>query len=114
LAAQTNISFGSIGEIHRTGIGLRMETPNLEWAPADGAQPSVTFDSSLSGGGGVVLNGAPGPQSGYLRLTEGDGQPPSLSNAATLVARDLNGDGRTELVIYWEGGNSEILATEPP
>lgn len=112
LAPQSEVSFGSIGELQRGDIGLRIRTQRLEWRPIESQPAPVVFDFSPSGGGGVVLNGSQGPQSGYLRLTEGTGQPPSLSNAATLVARD-NDAGKTELVVFWAGGVQQVLATEP-
>lgn len=112
LAPQTEVSFGSDGEIQRKDFGLRVRTQHLEWAPIDSGVAPVVFSSSPTGGGGLILNSSPGPQSGYLRLTEGNGSPPSVDNAATLVARD-NGSGKTELVVFWEGGVEQILATEP-
>ncbi|MFN8161892.1 MAG: hypothetical protein U0R52_12705 [Solirubrobacterales bacterium] len=76
-----------------------------------GAAP-VLFVGSGGGGGGLVLDGSAGSQSGYLRFVEGSGSAPALSDTAVLVARD-NGSGKTELVVFWPGGTSEVLATQP-
>jgi len=113
LGPQTEISFGSGGKIRRRDIALRIGTSLLEWGYPESDAPAVIFDSSPTGGGGVILDGSRGPQSGYLQLKEGNGQPPGLGGVATLVARDMNEDGKTELVVFWEGGVHQVLATEP-
>lgn len=115
LAPQTRIPFaegGGLPAILNQGVGvLRIATPRLEWSGSEGGPSPATLESS-PGGGGLILNGSTGSQSGYLRFYEGSGSPPDFVNTATLVARD-NGTGKTQLVVFWPGGTSQVLAAQP-
>ena len=59
-----------------------------------------------------MLNGSLGPLSGYLRFIESSGTPPGSSDAASLFVRD-NGSGRTQLMVVFPGGATQVLATAP-
>ncbi len=114
LAAQTRIPFAPGGTLPAILRGnsqeLRFAAPRIEWSGSESGLAPVTF--SAAAGGGIILDGSAGSQSGYLRFTEGIGSSPDFVNSSTLIARD-NGAGKTQLVVFWPGGTSQVLATQP-
>ena len=116
LAPQTRIPFAEGNGIPAILLGpnpeLRVAASRIGLSgSASGAAP-VLFDDAFGSGGGLILDGSLGPSSGFLRFNEGTGSPPDFANTATLVARD-SGTGKTQLVVFWPGGTSQVIAAQP-
>lgn len=92
--------------------GMSLTSGRIEWHVNRGDTAPITFESSPFGGGGLLLDGSLGPNSGYIRLSETAGVPDPFTNAASLFVRD-NGAGKTQLAVVFSDGTVVPLATAP-
>lgn len=99
-------------EIYADVGGLSLSAGRIQWTlTRDGPAP-LTLERSPGGGGGLILDGSLGPQSGYIELSESAGVPGTRPNRASLFLRD-DGTGKTQLAVVFPGGAVVPLATGP-
>jgi hypothetical protein len=80
------------------------------WIYLDGSDGHLTLANANSAG--VLLQAADAGAAPYLELQERAAPGVAFTNGARIYARD-NGAGKTQLVVIFQSGAVQVLATEP-
>lgn len=106
------IPIGEGKEIFSDVGGITLTAGRIKWTLTPDGPAPLRLESSPGGGGGVILDGSLGPQSGYIRFSESSGVPGSTGDSASLFLRD-DGSGKTQLAVVFPGGIVVPIATSP-
>lgn len=104
IAANGTTAWGSGSAVADTNL-YRDAVDSLKTDDSFTAAGTLRAESSAVIGTGTTLTGA-------LGFTERAGSGNAGTNEAWLFAKD-NGSGKTQLVVVFQSGNTQIIATEP-